>query len=47
MMNRYSLYFKDNHLEDSYQKYLLEINRRPLLKRLIISTTLVLITDLL
>ncbi|CAD8047044.1 unnamed protein product [Paramecium primaurelia] len=47
MMNRYSLYFKDNHLEDSYQKYWLEINRRPLLKRLIISTTLVQIADLL
>ncbi|CAK83355.1 unnamed protein product (macronuclear) [Paramecium tetraurelia] len=47
MMNRYSLFFKDNHLEDSYQKYLLEINRKPLLKRLIISTTIVEISDLL
>lgn len=46
-MNRYSLYFKDIHLEDSYQKYWLDVTRRPLLKRLVISTTLVLITDLL
>ncbi|CAD8045989.1 unnamed protein product [Paramecium sonneborni] len=47
MMNRYSLYFKDIHLEDSYQKYLLDINRKPLLKRLIISTTIVQIADFL
>ncbi|CAD8044147.1 unnamed protein product [Paramecium primaurelia] len=47
MMNRYSLYFKDIQLEDSYQKYWLDVNRNPLLKRLVISTTLVQITDLL
>ncbi|CAK78788.1 unnamed protein product (macronuclear) [Paramecium tetraurelia] len=46
MMNRYSLYFKDIKLEDSYQKYWLDINRRPLLKRLVITTTLIQITDL-
>ncbi|CAD8135256.1 unnamed protein product [Paramecium octaurelia] len=46
MMNRYSLYFKDTKLEDSYQKYWLDVNRRPLLKRLVITTTLIQITDL-